>query len=73
MGEEKPINMTREIARTRILLDKLSRKVDARERALPLYRAALGTEGLIRELRSQRDHSVHTLLRRMYHEKRHAS
>ncbi len=65
-----PINMTREIARTKMLLDKLERKVNAREKALPLYRDALATHGLIEKLRSQRDHAVHTLLRRIYHETR---
>ncbi|MBW2387423.1 MAG: hypothetical protein JRG89_03210 [Deltaproteobacteria bacterium] len=65
-----PINMTREIARTKMLLEKLRRKVDARSKALPLYRAALKTDRLIEELRSQRDHAVHTLLRRIYHERR---
>jgi hypothetical protein len=66
----RPINMTREIARTRNLLDKLRRKVEARERALPLYSSALETDGLIGELRAQRDNPVHSLLRRMYHEAR---
>lgn len=65
-----PINMTREIARTKMLLDKLNRKVTAREKALPLYRKALQAGGLIEALRTQRDHEVHTLLRRIYHESR---
>lgn len=65
-----PINMTREIARTKILLDKLERKVRARAKALPLYRDALDSKDMIEKLRTQRDHPVHTLLRRMYHESR---
>jgi hypothetical protein len=65
-----PINMTREIARTTSVLEKLNRKVTARSKALPLYRATLETGGLIEHLRSQRDHPVHTLLRRIYHETR---
>jgi hypothetical protein len=60
--------MTREIARTKIQLDKLTRKVDARARALPIYQRALDTDSLIEELRSRRDHPAHTLLRRMYHD-----
>ncbi len=65
-----PINMTREIARTKVLLDKLERKVRARSKALPLYRDALSSRDMIEKLRTQRDHAVHTLLRRMYHESR---
>ncbi len=65
-----PINMTREIARTKMLLDKLERKERARSKALPLYRDALASRDMIEQLRTQRDHAVHTLLRRMYHESR---
>ena len=52
------------------LLTKLDQQIEARSRALPLYKQTLGTDGLTRELRSQRDHPVHSLLRRMYHESR---
>lgn len=50
------------------LLAKLEEQVVARSRGLPLYKKALETDGLTRELRVRRDHPVHTLLRRMYHE-----
>jgi hypothetical protein len=60
----------REIEADRELLLKLDRQIEARSRALPLYRETLATDGLADQLRSQRDHPVHTLLRRMYHERR---
>ena len=49
-------------------LSKLERKIEASSRVLPIYKEALATDGLTRELRTQRDHPVHTLLRRTYHE-----
>ncbi len=52
------------------LLERLDRQISARTHVLPLYRAALENEELERELRTQRKHPVHTLLRRMYHENR---
>ena len=61
--------VTRRIHKITDQLAKLERQVTARKRALPLFRAARGSDGLIDELRTQRDHPVHTLLRRMYHEK----
>jgi len=69
-GEETalPLATQRAIARTRTQLAKLERKIDARSKALPLYEATLQSGDLIRELRSQRDNPVHTLLRRMYYE-----
>lgn len=51
------------------LLARLDKQIAARSRALPLYREARGVEGLLPALRAQRDHTVHTLLRRMYHER----
>lgn len=60
----------RKIEEARLLLDKLDKQVAARTRALPLYRATLETDGLIDELRAERNHPVHTLLRRMYYEAR---
>lgn len=48
--------------------DRLDRQIQARARALPLLRDALETEALTDELRSRRDHPVHNLLRRLYHE-----
>jgi hypothetical protein len=49
-------------------LAKLDKQIAARARALPLYRAVVESETLAPELRSQRQHPVHTLLRRLYHE-----
>jgi hypothetical protein len=61
--------VTRRIHKITDQLAKLERQVRSRKRALPLFRAARGSDPLIDELRAQRDHPVHTLLRRMYHEK----
>ena len=58
-----------QIAATSEQIAQLDRQIGARSRALPLYKAALRADGLADELRSQRDHPVHTLLRRMYHER----
>lgn len=49
-------------------LAKLDKQITARTRALPLFRAIVESEDLAPELRSQREHAVHTLLRRLYHE-----
>lgn len=49
-------------------LSKLDKQISARARALPLFRAVVESEELAPALRSQRDHPVHTLLRRLYHE-----
>ena len=49
-------------------LTKLDKQIAARARALPLFRAVVESEDLAPELRSQRQHPVHTLLRRLYHE-----
>jgi hypothetical protein len=51
-------------------LAKLEAQLDARTRALPLYQATLGSDGLSDALRQRRDHPMHSLLRRMYHEQR---
>jgi hypothetical protein len=58
----------RRIADQGNLLTKLEQQIAARSRALPLYKQTLDTDGLTRELRTQRNHPVHILLRRMYHE-----
>jgi hypothetical protein len=52
---------------------RLDQQLSARTRALPLYKETLATDGLAEELRLRRDHPVHTLLRRMYHELRSAA
>jgi hypothetical protein len=50
-------------------LAKLDRQIQSRKRALPLYRATRHADSMIDELRAQRDHAAHTLLRKMYHER----
>ncbi len=62
--------VTRRIHKVTDQLAKLERQVESRKRALPLYRATRSADGMIDELRAQRDHPAHTLLRKMYHEKR---
>ncbi|MCA9510551.1 MAG: hypothetical protein KC560_07605 [Myxococcales bacterium] len=51
-------------------MDKLDKQIAARTRALPLFQDVLQQEDLAGALRVQRDHKIHTLLRRMYHESR---
>jgi hypothetical protein len=60
--------VTRGIHKATDQLAKLERQIKARQRALPLYREARSADALIDALRAQRDHPVHTLLRKMYHE-----
>jgi hypothetical protein len=50
-------------------LTRLDKQIGARSRALPLYKETRAAQGLLPELRVQRDHEVHTLLRRMFHER----
>ncbi|MGI9590476.1 MAG: hypothetical protein ACR2P8_03830 [Myxococcota bacterium] len=51
------------------LMERLDKQIAARSRALPLYKETRGAEGLLPEMRVQRDHVLHTLLRRMFHER----
>ena len=51
------------------LLTRLDKQIAARSRALPLYKETRAAQGLLTELRVQRDHGVHTLLRRMFQER----
>jgi hypothetical protein len=51
-------------------LARTEQQIASRTRALPLFKATLETDGLAQELRARRDHPVHVLLRRMYHEGR---
>jgi hypothetical protein len=60
----------REMREARESLARIEKQIAARSRALPLFKATLATDSLIGELRSQRAHPVHTLLRRMYYEGR---
>jgi hypothetical protein len=63
-------DLTQRIQQTAAQLDKLDKQIEARSRALPLYKAALATADLSSDLRAQRGNPIHALLRRMYHEKR---
>jgi len=60
----------RRIAAVASRMAQLDKQIEARARALPLYKDTLASEPLIPQLRRERDHPVHTLLRRMYHERR---
>jgi hypothetical protein len=61
--------VTRKIHKATDQLAKLERQLKARKRAVPLYQASRQADRMIADLRAQRDHPVHTLLRRMYHER----
>jgi hypothetical protein len=63
-------DLSRRIQETSAQIEKVDKQIAARARALPLYRAALETPDLGGDLRAQRSHPLHALLRRMYHEKR---
>jgi hypothetical protein len=63
-------DLSHRIQETSAQLEKVDKQIAARGRALPLYRAALETPDLGVDLRAQRSHPLHALLRRMYHEKR---
>jgi hypothetical protein len=52
------------------LLERLDQQIEARARTIPIYVATLESDGLGAELRARRDHPLHGLLRRMYHEER---
>lgn len=62
--------LSRDIGDTKRQLATLEKQIAARTRALPLYRETLSTDGFADELRVRRDHPMHSLLRRMYHEQR---
>jgi hypothetical protein len=61
-------DLNKQISETSALIEKLDNQIDARGRTLPLYAKTLATDGLSADLRARRDHAVHALLRRMYHE-----
>lgn len=63
-------DLDRRLAQANFQLAQVDRQIEARTRALPLYRATLGDDGLVRELAVERDHPVHELLRLLYHERR---
>ena len=60
--------LNKDISEQSALLERLDTQIEARRRTLPLYKSTLETDGLSNELRARRDHPVHALLRRMYHE-----
>jgi hypothetical protein len=62
--------LSREIEEAKTLRARLDQQIDARTRTLPVFEATLETDGLAAELRARRDHPLHALLRRMYHERR---
>ncbi len=63
-------DLSRRISELNGQIGKLDKQIEARSRALPLFKATLATNDLSGELRAQRTHPLHALLRRMYHEKR---
>jgi hypothetical protein len=60
--------LVQRIAELQRLVAKLDDQIEGRKAALPLYSAVFASDDLIPALRSQREHTVHTLLRRMFHE-----
>ena len=67
-GSSDSQRMARDIEDGGRQLAKLDKQITARTRALPLFRAVVESEDLAPALRSQREHPMHTLLRRLYHE-----
>jgi hypothetical protein len=58
-----------ELAITRERLGKLGTRLEARSRAVKLYRGLLAADGLARELARDPDHPAHSLLRQLYLER----
>jgi hypothetical protein len=58
----------RELTEASALLERLDQQIDARARTIPVYVATLESDGLGAEMRARRDHPLHGMLRRMYHE-----
>jgi hypothetical protein len=54
------------------LLERLDQQIEARARTIPIYVATLESDGMGAEMRARRDHPLHGMLRRMYHEDRSA-
>jgi hypothetical protein len=67
-GTAESRQAARELEEGGRLLAKLDKQIAARARALPLFRAVVESKDLAPDLRGQRRHPVHTLLRRLYHE-----
>jgi hypothetical protein len=60
----------RELAEASAMLERLDQQIEARARTIPVYVATLESDGMGAEMRARRDHPLHSLLRRMYHEDR---
>jgi len=58
-----------EAGSTETQIEELDQQIEGLERALPLYMATIDGGDLIQSLRSQRDHPVHGLLRRLRRER----
>ncbi len=69
-GGDDLADVAQKLADAEQQLVRTEQQIAARSRALPLFKATLETDGLAQELRARRDHPVHVLLRRMYHEGR---
>ena len=70
LAELELSQLARELEDGKRELAKLDSQLVARTRALPLYQATQQSDGLADQLRARRDHPMHALLRRMYHETR---
>ena len=62
----------RELTEASALLERLDQQIEARARTIPVYVATLESDGMGGEMRARRDHPLHGMLRRMYHEDRSA-
>jgi hypothetical protein len=62
----------RELTEASALLERLDQQIEARARTIPVYVATLESDGMSGEMRARRDHPLHGMLRRMYHEDRSA-
>jgi hypothetical protein len=60
----------RELNEASALLERLDQQIEARARTIPIYVATLESDGMGAEMRARRDHPLHGMLRRMYHEDR---
>lgn len=69
-GADDLADVAQKLADAEALLARTEQQIAARSRALPLWKETLATDGLADEMRARRDHPVHVLLRRMYHEGR---
>ncbi len=74
MANAEPLRLAdveRRLSEANFELARVDKQVEARTRALPLYRATLEDDVLMRELAVERNHPVHELLRQLYYESEH--